>query len=294
MKTLLFSLASVLAVIYPTHAQISAGGTIVVFQLAKNEFVIAADSRAVVNSGESAEDNACKISAFKSNGTVFAVGGFDYYERGKDDLMPSWSAMKEAKRAVVLSGPTGTMDAADAARKIAQIWGHNTLKRWEQMRVHQPRVVSALAFAGKGILNTGLFVSSRKGSVAFAWTAVILNDGKLSITHPTFPCTSLPCAFGKMEVFNRYGSSDKDFMTPPASSMKSWSFELLRVIKLVELTIAEDTSGGVGGPIDALELLNDGTIRWRQRKGSCPENSDKAATSPSRSSPRRRAAVSAN
>jgi hypothetical protein len=274
MKTLLFSLASVLTVIYPTQAQVSTRGTIVVFQLAKNEFVIAADSRAVINSGESAKDSYCKIFAFKSNGTVFSSGGFGSYERGKNDLMPSWDVMNEAKRAVVESGPTGKMGATDAVHRVAQIWERNMLKRWEQMRVYQPNVVLKTASADKGILSTGLFVTSRKGSIVFAWTAIVLDDDKLSIVHPDFPCTSVPCAFGKMGVANKYWDSGKDFMTPPSPSMKSWSYELRRVIKLVDLTIAEDTSGMVGGPVDALELLNDGTIRWHQRKKNCPENSE--------------------
>jgi hypothetical protein len=274
MKTFLFSLASLLVIVYTADAQISASGTIVVFQLAKNEFVIAADSRAAVNGGESAEDNSCKISAFKLNRTVFSSGGFSYYERGKNDLMPSWDVMNEAKRAVVESGPTGKMDATDAVDRIAQLWERNMLKRWEQMRVYQPNVVLKAASVGKGILSTGLFATSRKGSLAFAWTSIVLVADKLSIVHPDLPCTSVPCGVGKMDVFNRYGSSGKDFMTPPSPSMKSWSYELRRVIKLVDLTIAEDTSGIVGGPVDALELLKDGTIRWREKKTNCPKSSD--------------------
>ena len=46
--------------------------------------------------------------------------------------------------------------------------------------------------------------------------------------------------------------------------------DAFRLIRLIELTIAEDTSGTVGGPIDALELRRGGEVRWIARKDNCP------------------------
>jgi hypothetical protein len=72
------------------------------------------------------------------------------------------------------------------------------------------------------------------------------------------------CATGKLEIFNKYITTGKKFMAADPA--------LSRVTKLVELTIAEDKSGTVHGPIDAVELSKDGTIRWHKRKDNCPES----------------------
>jgi hypothetical protein len=45
-------------------------------------------------------------------------------------------------------------------------------------------------------------------------------------------------------------------------------------IRLVALTEEYDKSKTVGGPIDAIELSNTGSVRWVARKCNCPENQD--------------------
>lgn len=260
--------------IHMTDAQINTG-TIVVFQLTKNEFVIAADSRGMFIRAGTTSNNECKIAAFKSHSTVFTTGGTEFYKAAKDDPVPSWSVIDEAKRAIVAEPPTGMMNATDAVDKIARIWEQNMMKLWTQMIVHHREAVLEAASLGKGYLNQGVFVVSRRGSLAMAWTAIIFTDGKLSSLHPDYSCTSDPCAFGKMNVIIKYWAKpDETFMIPPPPSMKSWNYELLRAIRLIDLTIAEDQSGMVHGPVDAAELLNGGTIRWRQKKESCPESQD--------------------
>jgi hypothetical protein len=53
---------------------------------------------------------------------------------------------------------------------------------------------------------------------------------------------------------------------------------ITRAMSLVDKTIRQDTTGVVGGKIDALELLNDGTINWKQKKDNCPDSRDASMT----------------
>jgi hypothetical protein len=53
------------------------------------------------------------------------------------------------------------------------------------------------------------------------------------------------------------------------SKRKNIELRTLYAIRLIELTEVYDSSGSVGGPVDALELLKDGTIVWAQVKPSC-------------------------
>lgn len=41
-----------------------------------------------------------------------------------------------------------------------------------------------------------------------------------------------------------------------------------------DLAVAYDSSGAVGGKIDAVEISNAGSVKRLQRKGDCSENED--------------------
>jgi len=102
-KTSVLLFVSLFLVVHATFTQVGTG-SIIVFELAKDKFVIAADSRASF-SDRPPEDNHCKIAAFKSNGVIFAAGNATGYpNKGLADLMPSWNVVDEARRAVY-SGP---------------------------------------------------------------------------------------------------------------------------------------------------------------------------------------------
>jgi hypothetical protein len=78
------------------------------------------------------------------------------------------------------------------------------------------------------------------------------------------------------DVFNEYTSS------PPKSErakregiLNPTTDETARIKRLVQLSILYiRPKGEVGGPIDLLELWNDGHISWLSRKCNCPENED--------------------
>lgn len=274
-KNMLVLFAWIFAIVYPTDAQISTG-TVVVFELAKDKFVIAADSRAVFED-KSPEDNHCKIAAFKSHGVLVAVSSATAYpNRGSADLMPGWDAIVEARKAVIaesLMAPEPT-DATGAVNRIASLWETNMLERWKQMTLYHPEAVRYIASINEGHLTHGIFAAARRQSIAIALRSIVFEDDKITIEHPlvnSCPIGTI-CATGKLDVFNKYIRTTEFITTDAAAAMKSRNYELLRVIKLVDLTIAEDRSGTVHGPVDAVELLNNGTVRWQQKKDNCPDS----------------------
>jgi hypothetical protein len=142
------------------------------------------------------------------------------------------------------------------------------------MMLYHPEDVRAVASINGGSdLTHGIFAVARRGSIGLTLTGIVLANGNLTIERPPVKCPiGTMCATGKLDVFNRYIASGKEFMTADHSSIALWGYELLRVMKLVDLTIAEDQSGTVHGPVDAIELMNDGTIHWRQKKDNCPDS----------------------
>ena len=48
--------------------------------------------------------------------------------------------------------------------------------------------------------------------------------------------------------------------------------DVLKTMRLVELTIAYHMGNDVGGKIDAIELFKNGGLRWVARKENCPKD----------------------
>ena len=94
-------------------------------------------------------------------------------------------------------------------------------------------------------------------------------------------CAAKICATGITDVF------DESTRSPPKSEramregiLNPTTDETGRVKRLVELSIRYTRPRDeVGGPIDVLELWNNGRIRWVSRKSNCPENPQRSPKS---------------
>jgi hypothetical protein len=268
-KTALFFGAYLFLIVYAAHAQVGTG-SIVTFRLAHNKFVIAADSRVILENGVP-DDHECKIAAFKSKGVIFAAtNGVRYVNKGINDPMPSWNAIDDA-RSVIAEGTKGRINAVDI---IAANWESSMQKRWSQMLFYFPDTIRSLASKNNGGLTNAIFAGARGRSIDLVMTSLVLNNNSVKVERHIQNCTAAPCASGETDVFNKYMSSGKEFMAASPKLIASVGYELLRVIKLVDLSVAEDKTGTIHGPVDAVELSNNGTIRWHQKKCNCPENSD--------------------
>jgi hypothetical protein len=260
------------------HAQVEAG-TVIILQLTQDEFVIAADSGAIF-SNKPPDDSQCKIAALDRQFVVGVSGAANYVPGGADILQPTWDAIEDAKRiariyAYGLPGGSGATVSA-----IADLWASNLQSDWRNVYAFYPDRVIEAAKMGKGILTNGLFAFSQNGIIAFTIRSITFSDQGIQISMPPIPdCTSEPCASGMTDVplefikvtSQRAREEKKRFKVIP-SLLARTSFDMVRAVRLVDLTITYDPSGMVGGPIDALELFEDGSIRWFSRKCNCPEN----------------------
>lgn len=246
------------------HAQVS--GTIIVFDLTPDGFFVAADSRSTFQNAPP-EDFHCKLAAINQN-TVFAVAASAAYPADASDLMRPWDAIREARNAADSAAPAAYGEGHDVVTSIADEWAKSMRLKWESLQLFHPDKLRGAEQRGKGILTRGIFASAKDGSVSLTMRVIESNNGTITSDTPPIPCTL--CATGELDIFNEFAarvtarskSSDGDLPTAP----------MLKVIRLVDLTIAYDVTGNVGGRIDALSLSPDGHITWFQKKNDCPEN----------------------
>jgi hypothetical protein len=246
-----------------THAQIVTG-TVVVYELTKGKFVIAADSRGGNRDEKTMKDSYCKISAFEPQHVVFAASG-SAMALGT----VHWDAWSEAKHSVDSKVP----DGIDPLDWIANSWANATSDFWLKV---DHRIVEEDARKHSGLLVTGIFARADQGRIEFCVRGIRAERSQLwvdkfnSLPH----CVENPCASGQDTVFLKYTQSGKDYLKASPAMLKTYGDGLLRVVKLAELTALEDTTGSVHGPIDALELKTDGTIVWYRKKKNCAQTSN--------------------
>jgi hypothetical protein len=251
------------------HAQIKPGGVIVYTQTSSG-FVIAADSRSTWTDARSQDDNQCKIAAFKSNRVVFASSlGAGYENTGPLDLEPSWNTFDQAKEVVLQKWPDPVpANAQEAVQRLSSAWASKMIDRWREVKRFDPGKFAA-AVHTSGALTIGIFAIAYQGQVAMEVSSIIDSNGTISVRPLTDPnCAVDLCAIGKTDTYRRN-------MSPP---LMPGAPPITRAISLVDRTVRQDTTGVTGGATDALELLNDGTINWKQKKDNCPDSLDASMT----------------
>ncbi|MGB2675752.1 MAG: hypothetical protein WAN12_01540 [Candidatus Acidiferrum sp.] len=272
MKTLILCVVGLLA--YPASAQISTG-TIIVFHVAKDRFIIAADSRAVFKGKP--EDIDCKIAAFDHQ-FIFATSGGAGYRPAKEGLdpAPAFDNVEEARRAI---RSRRSKNDADDLKGVADAWAENVARDFRSVYIIHPEIVLEAATKERGTLANGLFARAIRGEIVLAFRSITFSQARpdfIAVESIPQDCAARICATGITEVFEEYTSS------PPRSErakregiLNPTTDETGRIRRLVQLSILyTHPAGEVGGPIDVLELWNNGRIRWVSRKSNCPENQD--------------------
>jgi hypothetical protein len=262
MKCLLIS-ALVLSIVIPAHAQIKSG-SVVAFKTTPTGLVMAADSRAVYQNDFAPPDqNHCKIDAFKLKHIVFAATGkIEFIGRPGRNVPPDWSVVEDAKWVIAQNWNSPVpANAIDAANTISQLWEQRVLDHWSNLMRLRPDLFNQAVTASSGnTLTSGVFALAYQGKVATVVSLIKYENGSLGISHPDPRCL-LMCVMGDPESYMKH-SFDPDII--------GGSDPMRQVIKVVELTISEDRTGLVGGPVDALELLNDGVNPVETEKGCLP------------------------
>ena len=236
-------------------------GSIVVFNLQKGKFSVAADSETTPSDLGSKAFDQCKIAAL-GRGILFAAAGFmDYTQIEEKRSAHSWSAFDVARQAAK-SVPSGDVGL------IADEWAKNMKAKLEGIgKTH----FSALSIHGEAVAN-GVFANAEDGSIKVAIRNLSLVKGNIVIASQKCPDGALGAA-GELTVFRELTGDTPRTLTKGDSS---WPPDALTngdptalVTRVANLTAKWDSSGYVGGPIDVVELWSDGSIHWMAQKSNC-------------------------
>jgi hypothetical protein len=231
-------------------------GTIVAFSCSREGIVIAADSRR--RNGIQYVDDACKIST-PQNQFVFVSTGIS-----------NWAHEEVISLAQVrVRTPAG----------IPQEWA--TRMRSHLLNTPKAQVLGMVETVGR-IVSVGMFVI-KMPTGAEAHRIFLeyreLGDGRFDIVqHDDFPGRQkMPQVIGFLAAFNEIvgGATDRGRAARDVieSHFDKSDFQAFSVIYVAEETV--DWYGGVsshvGGKIDAVKMLQNGSVQWIRRKANCPE-----------------------
>lgn len=258
---------------HPVRCQISSG-TVVVFRILPDRVIVAADSKAIRDNGPPRYTD-CKISAFRERVVFASTGHQGYVYRRFPDTLRTWSNISEARNAV---RHFGAIESANArAKALGDSWVESIRDLWQSLaNVHLDYVKSQ---ARDGVICSVLFAAADELNVAVVVHQVVLRGHRIEVTSPDIRgCAIDQCVFGPPVASEYVG------LTSERARAETWSAstellartskEMLKAVRLVDLTIAYDETEVVGPPIDALDLRASGTVQWFQRKYACAEYDD--------------------
>jgi hypothetical protein len=249
-------------------------GTVVVVYLTQEKVIMAADSRTVFDDNRPPNDSKCKIVALDGK-VIFGSSGLMDFTTISPRLSLQWSNTEEARKAYAstVGSPTGKRIAA-----VANQWGQAIALNFQSLYFFYPQEITK-RLRDNDILTQAYFAGIENGEPVLYWTTV--SFGGILIT-PQVRKITCPlqhfCAIGRTAISTEFTGLTSQRAKGEAVSWKPSpkadlaDYDLLRTIRLVDLTIAYRWERDVGGPIDAVQLNRDGSLRWFQRKDNCPAN----------------------
>lgn len=272
---------------YPAFAQISSG-TIIIFNLTKDEIVVAADSRALTDNGGPPDDSYCKIAAIRDQFIFTSVGSARYAKTNPADTVESWDNAAVARDALRDVTEETVVDDAFMDR-IATYWGTTVKNNWNSLcLLHREKCAKSTTLtvgnpqlteltAGIFIGAKGLFV--RGVSIDFdSDMARVFNpvDYAIGTLGQCWPCGEGEqiCAAGShVDVAAQFCSERKaDTKLSVRTALTGADKHAKLAVEIVEKTIDayEQSAGDVGGPVDSVTITKGGGITWNSRKDNCP------------------------
>lgn len=253
----------------------AAAGTTVIIGRSKAKVVIAADSRVTLDDRPYSDDH-CKIAALRGKFIFGAAGAMTELAPFTDRIV--WDATQEARRVMDLFPALYTvMPGNDLIDKIARRWAEGVKDRFQfKPGIHKKDEPAVARGFFVGINDAGeLSAVLATISPLMAGSDFLLLG---SYTNPVpLPDMMEFSAMGRTAVFEEFAQGKT---ARARREIKQWETGRRKhpaedvgarlAIRYVELTILHDRTGTVGGAVDAIEMRKDGTIRWIQRKQSCP------------------------
>lgn len=286
-------------------AQTIERGTVVVVYYTTDKIIMAADSRVVsLDPNKPPQDDACKI-ATPDGKIVFASAGIENYASANNqailgsyasalDFVQSWSNADEIHKAYqeasfqhspMFQSTSALLMNAILERDVvlqtvrnfegAEVYDLNALKTWHATLLDQ------VAEKQHGLLTEALVGGLDSGGrLVLYGTAIEYSDlgfGGFILSNTGTPvCPDAPyCFLGEYEIAREFVNLASDrakkeaHKWKPPKNSSPLDYDILKAMRLVELT-EQYGPADVGGPIDAVELDKDGTLRWFYNKKNCP------------------------
>jgi hypothetical protein len=257
-------------------------GTIVVLNFAKDEVVVAADSRAIRQDTGVPDNSYCKVAVFRHQFIFASVGASRFLDHATGKTL--WDNNHLARQAAQASQSHDRQvsdlyaAAEDWAQAVKSYWDAH---REEARKIPGPRggQITAGEFIDKSL---AIEIGEIRFDAGNEFDPIRENVG-LPTDDRCWPCsangqTSRICVAGKhADVAKKFCAQKKrDDEISVRSTLKAPTHAAELATRIVELTIDayEKTAGDVGGPVDVVSVSRDGTITWHARKSSCPENQD--------------------
>jgi len=162
----------------------------------------------------------------------------------------------------------------------------STTSRWQQVisdhiraaYLVSPQQVQKVT-ANNGIITQAYFGGIENGELVLYKSVIRLFAGQVvpDEIRKIFKCSANNfCAIGETEIVEEFDgltsqrAREEVATWKPSNTFAPSDYDLLRTARLVDLTIAYHQGIDVGGPIDAVQLNRDGSLRWFPRKENCP------------------------
>jgi hypothetical protein len=165
-----------------------------------------------------------------------------------------------------------------------ELWGYVGMKEKTKKRQGKDDDAIGDAWTFVAIERQAIFGGrDRTGGLKLYWIKITFDGNRTPPIQPegqvlspeavggftAFGFAAIPLEFLKQQTAR--AKIEAKTWKPPKGSNPS-DYDILKVIRLIQLAIQYDKSGAIGGKIDAVQLNRNGTLNWFARKDYCPAN----------------------
>ncbi|MFY9802768.1 MAG: hypothetical protein WA211_12655 [Candidatus Acidiferrales bacterium] len=253
------------------QVQLERSGTAVFLWWRKDRVIVSADSRARQGPTTPPDDKDCKIEPLSTN-FIFASSGVrrsNVQAIGEDGFSFNWDthAMAQEVFNAVRSHRVGS-----EPQEVATAWSSLASKTLNSVPPRFREVVRANTRIGT---TKVMFVGLTDSSAIDVYVANITNNAIEFTSVPIRPPMDQIYALAKGDdILKEFASQSSERSKREmrewesrARSMTPEQKDASLMVQLIRWTILYDTSGGVGGSPEEIDLKPHGTVRWLQK---CP------------------------
>jgi hypothetical protein len=262
-----------------TLAQIQYG-TVGVAYYTKDKIVMAADSRSLIVGDTTPDDSVCKIAAPYGQVIFVSSNVSGYKNGGFGDFVQSWSNIEEIHQAYSMASFLPSTNH-DQLMGTAIQWANLITSHFQSLLLWHPEKISQ-AIGENGVLTIAEIGGlNSDGALILLQVRILYGKGLTPISYEIGQVTECPksyCAIGEVEIVQEFINVTSKRAKKEAKKWKPLKksspadYDILRTMRLVELTIRYHQGNDVGGKVDAVEMDKDGSVRWFAIKENCAKH----------------------